>query len=115
MVLPELVVTSGSYDRLVILDDVSQGPVTMLFPHFTGVRVDRVVAAAAWLDSSGCEATVDCPVCVVVSDRVHSRCERTLTDRGLCDREVVIRVQERLSRSHHHVCAQRSFAEQIPA
>jgi transposase len=99
----------------VILNDATQGLASVLFPHLTGVRVDRVVAAvrSVRFEVASHESTADCPACGRPSDRVHSRYERTIADRGLGNREVLIRLRVRRFRCRNGECAQRIFAEQI--
>ncbi|WP_258907798.1 ISL3 family transposase [Actinokineospora sp. UTMC 2448] len=96
-----------------ILDDVANDLVVALFPHFTGVRVDRVATAARWVrfDVAGRDPVADCPACGRSSD--HSRYERTVADRGLGDREVLIRLRVRRFRCRNDDCARRIFAEPI--
>jgi DNA-binding NarL/FixJ family response regulator len=99
----------------VILSDALDGLVKMLFPHFGGVRVERVAAAAGAVrfDMSACEPSASCPVCGRMSARVHSRYRRTLTDRGVGNRMALIRLRVRRFRCCNDDCPRRIFAEQI--
>lgn len=55
-----------------------------------------------------------CPGCGMVSDRVHSRYERRLSDTASAGREVLIRLTVRRLFCDNADCVKTTFAEQVP-
>lgn len=101
------------YCLFVILNDAAGMLLKVLFPQLTAVRVELVAATGRVLrfDAATCAGSVACPVCGQFSDRVHSRYERRLSDRGVGGREVAIRLEVRRVRCSTVDCPRRIFAE----
>jgi transposase len=100
----------------VILDGVADALLSLLFPHWSDVRVHGVSATSASLrfDVAATSRTAVCPVCGRSSGRVHSRYERQLADQALGGRAVSIRLRARRFRCINPECVRSIFAEQIP-
>ena len=88
----------------------------MLFPHLSGVRVDRVQLKGRVISVQAHTAasTARCPGCGDHSRRVHSRYLRRLTDWGISGRETVIEVRVRRFFCGNGWCARKIFAEPLP-
>lgn len=89
-----------------ILNDAVSGLVPLLFPYFTGVQVEQVESTTRSVRFvvAVCSFSAECPTCGYTSDRVHSRYERTVADRGISDREAVLRVRARRFRCTNNNC-----------
>ncbi|MGY4101237.1 transposase family protein [Nocardia sp. R16R-3T] len=87
----------------------------LLLPHLSGVRVDGVDASGRTirLDAHGEAESAACPDCGTVSERVHSRYMRQLTDLSIGGRAVCIRLHARRFRCLTSDCQRKIFAEQI--
>src|SRR5436190_6762440 len=86
-----------------------------LLPPNRGLTVTSVTAtvdliAVAVTPSA---ATAPCPACGCLSDRVHARYRRTLADRAVGARRVVLVVTARKFRCTHAGCARRLFCERL--
>ncbi|WP_435829122.1 transposase family protein [Saccharopolyspora shandongensis] len=55
-----------------------------------------------------------CPGCGTLSDRVHSRYQRRLSDTSISSREVLIRLQVRRLFCDNTECVKKTFAEAVP-
>jgi transposase len=99
----------------VILNDVADKLLHLLFPHLRSVRIDDVVATDRMIrfDATACARLAACSVCGQLSSRVHSRYQRRLADHALGGREVAIRLLVRRFRCLNTDCPQRIFAEQV--
>jgi transposase len=88
-----------------------------LLPQLRGLRIDAVTQTPEriLLTLSPTRRTAPCPACRRRSRHVHSRYWRTLTDLPLCGRPVMLRVHVRRFRCPRPRCAQRIFAERLPA
>jgi hypothetical protein len=81
-----------------------------------GLRLDDLVltpsTAVALLASIS--PTAACPRCGTPSDRIHSRCRRTVADLPCQDRPVALRLVVRKFRCADAACPQRIFCERLP-
>lgn len=86
----------------------------MLFPHLTGVVIERVEQVAGtvlvWVSSTARE--VACPTCGLPTSRVHSRYGRRLADAAICGQTVALRLRARRFFCDGTECPVRTFAEQ---
>jgi transposase len=86
----------------------------VLLPHLASVIVEKAELAAAWLciwaRVRAQEAA--CPVCGMMSGRVHSRYGRRLADVAIGGRRVMIRLTVRRFFCANPGCARTTFAEQ---
>lgn len=89
----------------------------VLFPHFAGLRVERllVLDGVVHLEAHRSAATAHCPTCGRRSRRVHSRYVRRITDEPLGRRPVVVHLRVRRFFCVRRTCPKRTFAEQAPA
>lgn len=87
----------------------------VLFPHLSSVSVDGVcvLGRVVRIDASTHVDQAVCPVCGVVSGRVHSRYQRQLSDTAIAGREVLIRLRVRRFFCGNTDCGRRTFAEQV--
>ncbi|MEV0053517.1 ISL3 family transposase [Saccharopolyspora shandongensis] len=87
-----------------------------LFPHLAQLRVDGVHAAGpvVRIEASTRAGHVACPGCGTLSDRVHSRYQRRLSDTAISSREVLIRLRVRRLFCDNTECAKKTFAEAVP-
>ncbi|MGW5642813.1 transposase family protein [Saccharopolyspora sp. NPDC003752] len=87
-----------------------------LFPHLAQLRVDGVRAAGpvVRIEASTLAGRVACPGCGTLSDRVHSRYQRRLSDTAISSREVLIRLRVRRFFCDNTECAKKTFAEAVP-
>ena len=87
-----------------------------LFPHFTGLQVERVLvtAEAIHVQVRRHARTASCPGCGRRSRRVHSHYTRRIADEPLGGRPVEIHLQIRRFRCATRTCPRRTFAEQVP-
>ncbi|MGW1682908.1 ISL3 family transposase, partial [Saccharopolyspora sp. NPDC002376] len=88
----------------------------VLFPHLARLRIDDVHAAGSVvrIEASTLSGRVACPGCGTLSDRVHSRYERRLSDTAISGREVLIRLRVRRLFCDNTGCAKKTFAEAVP-
>ncbi|MEV6259139.1 ISL3 family transposase [Nocardia sp. NPDC051929] len=86
-----------------------------MFPDRPGVRVVGVsrVGPIIRFDAVTREVPQPCPVCGVVSSRVHSRYSREIADVAVASREVVLRLAVRRLFCGNGGCGRRIFAEQV--
>jgi transposase len=89
---------------------------TLLFPHLSGVRVDRIQlhGSAVRVEAHVDALVAGCPRCGVESRRVHSRYVRRLSDSAISGREVRIDVRVRRFFCRNGECPRRIFAEPLP-
>jgi transposase len=89
---------------------------TMFFPHLVDVRIERVFRAgrSVRIQARTRTSQAACPVCGVVSGRVHSRYERRLSDSPVGGQETMIHLQVRRFFCHDQDCDRKTFAEQVP-
>ena len=66
------------------------------------------IRASTWVPRAAC------PACGRVSGRVHSRCERRLSDTGIGGQETMIVLRVRRFFCRNPGCASKTFAEQVP-
>ncbi|MFI6369190.1 ISL3 family transposase [Nocardia sp. NPDC050630] len=87
----------------------------LMFPHLSGVCVVGVsrVGPTIRFDVVTRENPQPCPVCGVVSSRVHSRYSREVTDVAVAGREVLLRLGVRRLFCGNNGCERRIFAEQV--
>ncbi|MEV0705908.1 ISL3 family transposase [Saccharopolyspora sp. NPDC050389] len=87
----------------------------VLFPHLAHLRIDDVHAAGpvVRIEASTLSGDVACPGCGTLSDRVHSRYERRLSDTATSSREVLIRLRVRRLFCDNTECAKKTFAEGV--
>jgi transposase len=99
----------------VILEDGAVELLNALFPHLAGIHVERVVASGRLvrLEAATRGSVAACPACGQTSNRVHSRYERSLADRGVGGREVTIQLRVRRFFCDDPSCPRRIFAEQV--
>jgi transposase len=95
---------------------VSTVEVDDVFPHLSGVRIQRVVADPDVVRIYGraAEQRAACPGCGTDSARVHSRYERRVCDPAWGGRATVIHLVVRRLFCDVPGCAQKTFVEQIP-
>lgn len=88
----------------------------VLFPHLARLRIDdvRAVGPVVRIEASTLSGPVACPGCGSLSDRVHSRYERRLSDTAISGREVLIRLRVRRLFCDNTGCAKKTFAEAVP-
>ena len=86
-----------------------------LFPHLSGVRVDRVQlkGTVVRIEAHTDAVTAGCPACGVASRRVHSRYARRLSDWSVSGREVLIDVQVRRFFCLNISCDKKVFGEPL--
>jgi transposase len=87
----------------------------MLLPHLSGVVIDRVELAEAYVSiwvSPRADSAV-CSSCSRWSKRVHSRYDRRLVDAAVGGRRMAIRLRARRFFCDHSGCQVRTFSEQI--
>jgi transposase len=86
-----------------------------LLPHLAGVRIEQVDCwgGQVCIRVRPCQVAVACRRCGVVSARVHSRYERTLTDATIAGRRVVVLVRVRRFFCDAAGCRVRTFVEQV--
>lgn len=87
----------------------------VLLPHLTSLRLQRVRLAGVGLRIAAAATSwqATCPTCGYVSDRVHSRYLRRLTDVGIGRREVLLELTVRRFFCSGPACARKTFVEQI--
>ena len=80
-----------------------------------GLAIENIEAEADTLRiaATPVSPTAACPVCGIVSTRIHSRYQRTLTDLPSQGRRVVLSVCARRFRCLHVQCPRRIFAERL--
>lgn len=100
---------------LLVAVSVVESMCGVLFPHLSGVRVDdlEVRGSTVWFEARTDTAAAVCPECGTLSDRVHSRYARYLSDRGVGGRETRIRLQVRRFRCVDRGCERVIFAERL--
>ncbi|WP_067897214.1 ISL3 family transposase [Nocardia vaccinii] len=88
----------------------------VLFPHLDGLRIEEIRAAGSTvrIEAATGENPVACSGCGTVSERVHSRHRRRLSDTSITGREVVIGLQVRRLFCVNSECGKRTFTEQVP-
>ncbi|MEV5542346.1 ISL3 family transposase [Saccharopolyspora shandongensis] len=88
----------------------------VLFPHLAQLRIGDVHAAGSVvrIEASTLNGRVACPGCGSLSDRVHSRYERRLSDTAISGREVLIRLRVRRLFCDNPDCSKKTFAEGVP-
>jgi transposase len=86
-----------------------------VFPHLSGLLIDRVERTAAGLLIWGRAAAsvVECWACGTRTSRVHSRYQRSVGDVAVAGRPVVIRLTVRRFFCLSAGCAKVTFAEQL--
>ena len=86
---------------------------SQLFPHFTGLHVERVLLTteAVYIEAQRAAATARCPHCGRRSRRIHSRYMRCVADEPLGGRRVEIHLLIRRFRCGAVGCPRRTFAE----
>jgi len=86
-----------------------------LFPHLSGVRVDRVhlKGIVVRIEAHTQAPTAECPGCGQASNRVHSRYLRRLSDWSVGGREVLVDVRARRFFCSNACCEKRIFAESL--
>jgi len=86
----------------------------VLLPHLASVIVEKAELAAAWLCIWARVRAEEaaCPVCGMMSGRVHSRYGRRLADVAIGGRRVMIRLTVRRFFCANPGCARTTFAEQ---
>jgi transposase len=96
-----------------VIDNV--GLVT-LFPHLDGLWIDAVRTRGQVVQIAAQTRTAEagCPACGVMSQRVHGRYVRRLSDLAVGGREVLIRLSVRRFRCQEARCPRRTFAEDLP-
>lgn len=84
-----------------------------LFPHLTGVRVDRVhlKGVVVRIEAHTDALVANCPGCGEASSRVHSRYSRRLSDWSVSGREVLLDVRVRRFFCGNRRCEKKIFAE----
>jgi transposase len=100
----------------VVLDDVGDALLGILFPHWSDVRVGGVSATSTSIrfDVEPTSPSAVCPICGQRSRRVHSRYERQLADNAVAGRAVAIRLRAQRFRCVNSDCSRLIFAEQAP-
>ncbi|MEV5540114.1 ISL3 family transposase [Saccharopolyspora shandongensis] len=66
------------------------------------------------IEASTLTGRVACPGCGTLSERVHSRYQRRLSDTAISGREVLIRLRVRRLFCDNTECAKKTFAEMVP-
>jgi transposase len=78
----------------VVFGGVVKGVIEVLFPHLSGVVVERIEAVGpgvrVWARTAGADA--QCPSCGAITSRVHSRYRRSLQDATVAGRPVDVRL-----------------------
>ncbi|MGW0056557.1 ISL3 family transposase [Nocardia nova] len=92
------------------------GPMSVLFPHLDGLRIEVIRAAGSTCGSTPSPEAIRliAPAAGRCRCRVHSRCQRRLSDTAITGREVVIGLRVRRMFCDNSDCGRRTFAEQIP-
>lgn len=87
-----------------------------MFPHLTHLVIELVSASGPvlFLGARIPGRPAACCECGTLSQRVHSRYERRLSDTAVAGREVLIRLRVRRLFCDNTGCRRRTFAEQIP-
>lgn len=89
----------------------------VLFPHFMGLRVGRVLSrgVAVRFEVAAEVGEAECPDCGVVSARVHSRYGRRLADAAVGGQELEVQLRVRRFFCDSSWCARTTFAERFPS
>ncbi|WP_156094852.1 transposase family protein [Nocardia lijiangensis] len=66
------------------------------------------------IDASTDNVATPCPECVRLSNRVHSRYQRQLSDAAVAGREVLMRLRVRRLVCDNSDCRRRTFAKSVP-
>ncbi|WP_308212899.1 transposase family protein [Nocardia otitidiscaviarum] len=74
----------------------------------------RAAGAVVRIGADTADVAAPCPACARVSNRVHSRYERQLSDAAVAGREVLILLRVRRLFCDNSECSRRTFAESIP-
>jgi transposase len=87
-----------------------------LFPHLSGLRVERIVieGSRVFLHLGVERQFARCPLCHRRSERRHSRYFRTLADLPVASYAIQLRVAVRRFRCVNPLCRRRIFAERLP-
>lgn len=92
-----------------------EGVIEVLFPHLSGVMVERIEPAGPgvriWARTAGGGA--QCPSCGVFTSRVHSRYRRSLQDATVAGRPVDVRLLVCRFRCKTLNCTAMTFVEQV--
>ncbi|WP_344397049.1 ISL3 family transposase, partial [Streptomyces asiaticus] len=108
---------AGTRDRFgSVLPTVASKTVEdVLFPGL-GVRVERVSdsSGALVVEAVGTGRPGRCPDCRKQARRVHSSCQRSLDERPLGSRRVVVRLRVRRYFCDRRKCSRKTFVEQVP-
>ncbi|MGW3729879.1 ISL3 family transposase [Streptomyces sp. NPDC000851] len=88
----------------------------VLFPGID-VRVERIIDSSDTLlvEAVSTGRPGRCPACRKQARRVHSSYQRTLDERPLGSRPVVVRLRVRRYFCDHRSCSRRTFVEQVPS
>jgi hypothetical protein len=88
---------------------------TLLFPHLEGLDVAEVDRGGGQVAVSAATTTAKapCPSCGVVSEHLHSRYQRTLTDVGPALSQMRIGLTVKRFRCRNAACERATFAEQV--
>uniref|UniRef100_UPI000A626121 ISL3 family transposase n=1 Tax=Nocardia miyunensis TaxID=282684 RepID=UPI000A626121 len=99
----------------VVVDGAVEVLRQLMLPHLVGVSVVGMArtASAIRVDAVTRDDPRPCPVCGVVSTRVHSRYSRVLADLAVAGRQVVLRLGVRRLFCGNPRCERRIFAEQV--
>lgn len=89
---------------------------TIFFPHLACVGIDRVfrVGGSVRIRARTRTSKAACPSCGGMSERVHSRYERRLSDQAVAGQETVIHLQVMRFFCQNRACAKKTFAEPVP-
>ncbi len=89
---------------------------TTALPHLAGLRVEqiRITPATMTVRAAARLPTACCPACGQCSTRVQSRYQRTVVDRPVGGRQILLLLQVRRFFCQNADCPQRIFAERFP-
>ncbi len=87
-----------------------------VLPHLAGFQVEPLQIAAGVITVRAAARGNDacCPVCGVRSGRVQSRYQRTVADRPVGGRRIILVLQVRRFACQNAACPRRIFAERFP-
>jgi transposase len=92
-------------------------PLTALFPHLAGFRIDAVICGdeQLTLTATAIRKAASCPVCHRRSRRVHSRYQRRVADLPLGGTPLTLVLHVRKFFCRNPRCPRRIFAERLPS